>query len=543
MYKIFADDTLIYDSTLDDYKIGKGNIDLETNKSGSFVFSIYPDHFYYDKFVRLKTVITVYKSGKIVFRGRILNDVTDYWNNKVITCEGELGFFQDSVIRPFVFTGTPEELFKKFINEHNSQVDDFKKFKIGTITVVDPNNYIARSNSEYESALANMNSRLLEDSIGGYFYITHGEDGTDPSPTINYLSDFTKVSSQKIEFGSNLKDYTKTVNAEDIATAIIPLGAEVDDGNDNTENPKLTIKNVNNGVDYVYNSDAVALYGWIFKVVSWDNVTNASILKSKTEAYLNEIINQNITIELNAIDLHLLDRSIESFSICDYVQVVSTPHNFDSTLLCNKQSLDLLKPDNDSLVLGYTYSTFTETSSKMSTSISKIGNIQTSITNITNKMTILNETVGNTSKDAETALENYQNVSTELSTVSGDLEAIAGVVTENARNIATNANNIATNAENITNNAEDIARIDSDMIKMNTFSQVVDTISANANVAIDIAISLPEGSTVLSAYAYLVGNTPVQMSINSINESNIQVYMKSDTALTSKTVKVVVFYK
>ena len=543
MYKIFADDTLIYDSTLEDYKIGKGNIDLETNKSGSFVFSIYPDHFYYDKFVRLKTVITVYKSGKIVFRGRILNDVTDYWNNKVITCEGELGFFQDSVIRPFVFTGTPEELFKKFINEHNSQVNDFKKFKIGTITVVDPNNYIARSNSEYESALANMNSRLLEDSLGGYFYITHGDDGTDPIPTINYLSDFTKVSSQKIEFGSNLKDYTKTVNAEDIATAIIPLGAEVDDGNDNTENPKLTIKNVNNGVDYVYNSDAVALYGWIFKVVSWDNVTNASTLKSKAEAYLNEVINQNITIELNAIDLHLLDRSIESFSICDYVQVVSSPHNFDSTLLCNKQSLDILKPDNDSLVLGYTYSTFTETSSKMSTSISKIGNIQTSITNITNKMTILNETVGNTSKDAETALENYQNVSNELSTVSGDLEAIAGVVTENARNIATNANNIATNAENITNNAEDIARIDSDMIKMNTFSQVIDTISANTNVAIDIAISLPEGSTVLSAYAYLVGNTPVQMSINSINESNIKVYMKSDTALTSKTVKVVVFYK
>ena len=33
MYKIFADDTLIYDSTLEDYKIGKGNIDLETNKS------------------------------------------------------------------------------------------------------------------------------------------------------------------------------------------------------------------------------------------------------------------------------------------------------------------------------------------------------------------------------------------------------------------------------------------------------------------------------------------------------------------------------
>ena len=452
MYKIYADDTLIYDSTLEDYKIGKGQITLETNKSGSFIFSIYPDHFYYNDFIRLKTVITVYKSGKIVFRGRILNDVTDYWNNKTITCEGELGFLQDSIIRPFSFTGTPESLFKKFINEHNSQVDEFKRFKIGTVTVVDPNNYINRSNSGYESALSNLNSRLIEDSLGGYFYITHGENGSDPIPTINYLADFTKVSSQKIEFGSNLKDYTKTVKAEDIATAIIPLGAEVDDGDDTTDNSKLTIADVNGGKDYVYSKSGVELYGWIVKVVSWDDVTDASNLKSKAEDYLDSIVNQNITIELNAIDLHLLDPDIESFNVCDYVRVTSDPHNFDSTLLCNKQTLDLLKPENDSLVLGYTYSTFTEINSKVTSSISNIVNIQSSVISISNKLTVLNQTAINAEHNADEALE-------ALSTVNGDLEAIAGIVTENARNIATNANNIATNAtsiENINLNITDI---------------------------------------------------------------------------------------
>ena len=435
MYKIYADDTLIYDSTLEDYKIGKGSVTLETNKSGSFTFSIYPDHFYYDSFVRLKTVITVYKSGRIVFRGRILNDVTDYWNNKVITCEGELGFLQDSIIRPFSFTGTPEQLFTKFIEEHNSQVDDFKKFNVGTVTVVDPNNYINRSNSGYESALSNLNSRLIEDSLGGYFYITHGEDGTDQIPTINYLADFTKVSSQLIEFGSNLKNYTKTVKAGEIATAIIPLGHEVDDGKDDTENPKLTIEKVNNGKDYVYDESGVALYGWITKVVSWDDVTDASNLKSKAEAYLDSVIKQNITIELNAIDLHLLDRTIESFNVCDYIRVISEPHNFDSTLLCNKQTLDILKPENDSIVLGYTYSTFTEINGKMSNTVSNIVNIRSTVNNISNRLTVLNQTVSNTEKDADEALEN-------LGTVSGDLEIIAGVVADNARNIATLSSDI-----------------------------------------------------------------------------------------------------
>lgn len=463
MYKIYADKTLIYDSTIDDYKIVKGSVTLETNKSGSFTFSVYPDHFFYDSFVRLKTVITVYKSNKIIFRGRILNDVTDYWNNKVITCEGELGFLQDSIIRPFSFNGTPEALFERFINEHNSQVDDFKKFKIGKVTVVDPNNYIARSNSDYESTLSNLNSRLIEDSLGGYFFVTHGDDGTDEIPTLNYLADFTKISTQTVQFGSNLKNYTKTVKAEEIATAIIPLGAEIDEGDEQGEKQRLTIASVNNGKDYVYSESGVALYGWIFKVINYDDVNIASTLKTKAEAYLDDVVQQNITIELNAIDLHLLDHSIESFSVGDYIRVISEPHNFDSTLLCNKQTIDLLKPENDTLTLGYTYSTFTETSSKVSSSVFKIANIQSTVNNISNRLTALNESVQSTEQTADEALKNYQKVNSELGTVSGDLEIVAGVVTENARNISTNANNIATNAGNIEKNAQSIEQINSDL--------------------------------------------------------------------------------
>lgn len=465
MYKIFADSTLIYDSTLEDYKIGKGSVTLETNKSGSFTFSVYPDHFFYDEFVRLKTIITVYKSGKIIFRGRILNDVSDYWNNKVITCEGELGFLQDSIVRPFDFTGTPKDLFKRFIEEHNSQVDAFKQFKIGNITVVDPNNYITRSSTEYESTISNINDRLTGTSLGGYLYITHGEDGTEEIPTLNYLEDFTKVSSQSIEFGSNLKNYTKTVKADDIATVIIPLGAEVSEGE------KLTIASINDGKDYVQNDEAVALYGRIVKVVTWDDVTLASNLKRKAEEYLEESINQSITIELNAIDLHLLDHSIESFNVGDYIRVLSAPHNFDSVMLCNKQTLDLLKPENDSLTLGYTYTTFTETSSKVSSSVSFIPVIRSTVNKLSNKVVELNKSVEDTEQTAENALNNYQSVTDVLGQVTGDLEVIAEVVTENARNIAVNAENISVNAQAIADHEAEFEAL----------RETVDTLSKNGS--------------------------------------------------------------
>lgn len=372
MYKIFADETLIYDSTLEDYRIGKGVVTLELDKSGSFVFSLYPDHFYYDQFVQLRTVVTVYKSGRIVFRGRVIDDQTDYWNNKVLTCEGELGFLQDTFVRPFNFAGTPAALFRWFIELHNSQVGEFKRFRVGECTVLDNNGYIARENTGYETTLSNMTSRLLEDETGGHFYITHGDDGTDPVPTIHYLADFTKVATQAIEFGVNLRDYTKTVKAGDVATAIIPLGATVDDGDSETTDAKLTIASVNGGRDYVYSEKGVALYDWVYKTVTYDDITEPANLKTRAETDLEAAINKAITIELSAVDMHFLNRDIESFNCCEYVPVSSKPHNYEDVLLCNKQVMNLLNPESDTVTLGHTFTTFTELSARNASNVSNI---------------------------------------------------------------------------------------------------------------------------------------------------------------------------
>lgn len=385
MYKIFADDTLIYDSTVEEYKIGKGSGTLETNKAGSFTFSVYPEHFFYDRFVKKKTVITVTKSDRILFRGRVLDDRDDMWKRREIVCEGELNFLQDSLIRPYTFNGTPEEAFQKFVTEHNAQVDEFKRFKVGQVTVYDPNDYIARSNSNYENALKNLTSRLLEDSLGGYLHITHGEDGKDPVPTLHYLADFTEISSQSIEFGSNLKDFLKKGTGQAIATAIIPLGAKLDDGNRDTEDLRLTISDVNDGLDYVHDEAAVAKHGWIFDTVIYDDVTLPNNLKARGLAALAKRIRENITLELTAVDLHLLNRSIESFRHDTYVRVISPPHNFAETLLCHRQTFNLLKPDNDTVTLGTSYTCFTGTVTKAASAASAVTDVKKDVTYLNQK--------------------------------------------------------------------------------------------------------------------------------------------------------------
>ena len=536
MYKIYADDTLIYDSTIEDYKIGKGSVTLETDKSGSFVFSVYPDHPFYEKFVRLKTVITVYKSGRIVFRGRILNDVTDYWNNKVITCEGELGFLQDSITRPFSFTGTPEELFTKFIEEHNSQVDEFKRFKIGTVTVVDANDYVNRSATDYGNTLSTLTSATTGSALGGHIYITHGNDGTDPIPTIHYLADFETVASQAIEFGSNLKNYTKTVKAEDIATAIIPLGTTNSSGGG-----RLTIKDVNGGADYIYDETAVAFRGWIFKTVVWEDVTLANNLLTKAREYLTSVVNQNITVELNAIDLHLLDRSIESFRVCEYVRVRSVPHNLDATLLCNKQTLDLLKPENDTIVLGYQTTSFTGSSTQMAASVSSLGNEMSSIKQDASSIKL---TVEKQDEGISTLSQTVSGFETRIETVEGNVSTLSQTVDGFNTRIETAEGNVSTLSQTV---GGFDTRIETAEGNVSTLSQTVSGFEAQVSsnttglsqtvrlAADGVTITNAEGSTLEIDGGQLKANS---VTATQINADNLKVKAANITGtITAKKLK------
>ena len=121
------------------------------------------------------------------------------------------------------------------------------------------------------------------------------------------------------------------------------------------------------------------MYGWIVKVVTWDDVTLDNHLLTKGRAWLAASVNEHATIELTAVDMHLLDRSIESYNVCEYVQATSKPHGLDALMLCSKQTMDLLKPDNDTVTLGYSYGTFTGSNVKLGASVSTLGKTMSSI--------------------------------------------------------------------------------------------------------------------------------------------------------------------
>ena len=351
-YKVYCDDSLLLDTRLSDtgYSLINPKVDLELNKAGTFTFDIYDTHINFEKLNKLKSIIQVYQDDFLLFRGRILNDETGFFNQKKITCEGELAFLNDSIQRPYDFKGTPEAYLRMLINSHNEQVDTSKQFVIGEVTVTDgdtsnTDNQIIRSDSEYKPTWAIVEEKLIK-SLGGYIYIDFDDNG---NRRINYLADFDTLNIQKIKYGENLLDINRVVKGEDIVTAIIPLGEK-----DQSTGERLTIKAVNNDIDFIYDEAAVAKYGYIFKTVVWDNVTTASNLLTKAKVALADAINLTNSIEISAVD------KINTFRIGTYVKVESIPHDIDMSLLIQKMSLSILNPKSNKLTLGTTYSSFTE---------------------------------------------------------------------------------------------------------------------------------------------------------------------------------------
>ena len=350
MYQVYCDSFLLFDDSVEGYDLFNPKVEVELNQIGKFDFTIYNTHPAFNNLKRLKSIIRIFQDDFLLFRGRILNDEQGFYNEKNVECEGELAFLVDSIQRPFEFQGTPAELFTQFITNHNAQVDADHRFIVGNITVVDANDYISRSESEYLNTWENIQKKLI-DTHGGYIWIRHEADGI----YIDYLAELNFLSPQKIEFGKNLLDLKRTTKGEDIATAIIPLGAK-EEGSET----RLNITSVNNGVDYVYNQEAVDMYGWIFKVQTWDDVTEASNLLTKGNAFLNEQVKMLYSIDLDAADMATVGADIESFHLGVQVDVTSNPHEIDQRFLVTKLSLDLLHPASNKMTLGNTIYTFTE---------------------------------------------------------------------------------------------------------------------------------------------------------------------------------------
>lgn len=344
--------TTIHSDNLD--RILGGKVVKAVNAVDSFTFTIYPDNAGYDKLKPLTTSVTVTddSTGKDIFIGRVLKcpDSMDEQGLicKSVTCEGRLGWLYDSV-QPYTeykMVGIRTVL-ASFISRHNAQVGDDKKISVGQVTVTGENNYTYSVN--WVSTMDAISEQLVG-KFGGEIQL-RDQDG---KVYIDYLEHIGHGTDTKIELAVNLKTISREIDETSVITRLYPLGAKLTDSE-----KRLTIGSVNGGKDYIEDSALVAKYGIISGTQTWDDVTQASILKTKATAFLKSANKAKKQYKITAVDLSTIDMNFEQFELGCWYRVVNPLMGIDEDLRIVGITINLDNPEQSELTFGDKFETMT----------------------------------------------------------------------------------------------------------------------------------------------------------------------------------------
>lgn len=349
MYKMKADGVVFYDPSSDDMslQVQSPKASFELNKAGSLTFTVLPGNVLYHGLHKLKTVITLEQDDEIIFRGRVLETVTDLYNQKEVYCEGELAFLLDSLQRPYKFDGNPADLFRQLLAVHNEQAEEYKQFAAGIITAIDDDAHATVDGDSFSDTLSDIRS-LLIDEHGGYLRVRR-ENGVR---YLDYVSAFNQPCSQEINFGVNLIDIENKINAQEVCTVLVPVGKMI--------NGEFTsIKRVNDGKDYIEDTEGVEKYGRIVKSHTWDDVTDPLELKNLALKHMAKL-KAEATLTITAIDLHACGVDVDSIHLGDTVHLHSIPHGLDKDEVCTRIELNIEKPEKSEYTFGLPQESLTD---------------------------------------------------------------------------------------------------------------------------------------------------------------------------------------
>jgi len=343
-YRLYANDELIFASDWadPDYQLISPIIKMEVNKAGSVEFTMLPRHSFYDMLPAMKTRIDVYRDEELIFSSRVLRNNADTYKQRKVYCEGTLAYLVDSIFGPSKGTRTAEEHFRLLIDSHNAQVEDTKKFTVGSIEIDEKAESHIFGEDNYRETFSAIQSDLI-DSFGGYLRIRY-ENGVQ---YIDYLKSYNATSSQTIEFGQNLIDLMNEQTGEDLFTVLLPIGKD-----------KLTIeaagdsqKYTHNG-KYLENAEAIAIYGRIVKIEDFGDITDAGTLMEKAEKYMTDNY-KGIPpkLSIKAIDLHQFYPTVRPFNLGDSITVKSPIHGVERVLVCTAIEINIKDPSKTQYTL------------------------------------------------------------------------------------------------------------------------------------------------------------------------------------------------
>ncbi len=368
MYSVYGDGICIYNDLCLTGAVNAltPKLNLADNTAGELEITLPVGNAGYDVLERLKSEVIVKRDNDEIWAGRIISEKKNFQNSRVLICEGELAYFNDTTQPPIEYNEIDVYTFvETILNEHNSKVAESKQFEIGSITV---NEIISRITNN-ETTMDAINEHLI-DKLGGHIRIrrVYDENGV-LHKYLDYLKDYPNTNGQTIRFGQNLLDFTRNWDMSEYATVIMPRGAKLKLSPIESVDAYLDVSSVNDGSRYVFNdglwawdpfdfengiipNNTVEQYGWIELVVDWEEITDPNELLQKAKDYLTANQFENMIIEISAVDLRYLSKEVQPINLLDNVRCISRPHGMDRIFPVTKLSIQLDSPENSTYTLG-----------------------------------------------------------------------------------------------------------------------------------------------------------------------------------------------
>lgn len=344
-------------------KILSGSIKQAQNAINEFTFVIPMQNDLYQKLIPFQSIVQVVNlyDEEVEFEGRVLsisNKMTSTGFVQEVVCEDFLSFLHDSTQHFQKLKNTGAEAYlREILNQHNAQVEDYKRIYLGSVTVKSltdkPWRYLG-----YESTWDTIRERIVA-NIGGYLTLRRENDVF----YLDWTSSIGKSQESPIQLGRNIKSASREVSFDGIATQIMPIGADEKNSDGSSSSDKeeqgsdvtrkqIDISSVNGGKMWLEDAELVAKFGIIRKPVIWTEIDSPSVLKSRGLQYLR---NQKIALAkwtVAAVERYLIDSRYVKFKIGNTHPILNAPLSGIEKLQIIEKKIDILNPQSVDLVIG-----------------------------------------------------------------------------------------------------------------------------------------------------------------------------------------------
>lgn len=432
------DGTEIHTPDNSEKKLESGTISREINAINTFDFSLLPNNPGYGSINPYKTLVSVFntKTNEYDFEGRIYQPNEDMASDGALSygyiAEGEMAYLHDSQQQHLEYRGGIIELLQTQLGYHNSQVEDYKRFELGTVTVTDPNDYIYLYLNADENTWESIN-RTLVDRLGGELRVRK----VNGVRYLDYVERIGLDSNVSIKLEKNLVSMSRDIDPSEIVTRLTPLGERVESEDDeatDASQERLTIKSVNNEVPYLDRPDLIEAFGIQGGSETWDDVTTPQILKTRGQQFLDnqKLVLYQYTVE--AIDLFLIGKDPTSFEIGNSYPLINPVMNIlGERLRIIKQQIDINSPQNGNFTIGDKFKTQTDYQVDLNKESRHIYNLESTVTSLRRQQGSMRTNLDKAQQNLQVVQQTLGNIDADnlpesLAEINRQIEAVSRVI-------------------------------------------------------------------------------------------------------------------